>query len=44
MKEKTRIVFYTKWSKGVEQSNFLTVIKEYYVGKEITFAEILFEI
>lgn len=44
MKEKTRIVFYTKWSKGIEQSNFLTVIKEYYVGKEITFAEILFEI
>lgn len=43
MKERTRICFYTKLSKGVHQRNFLTIIKEYYIGKEITFAKILFE-
>lgn len=43
MKEKTRICFYTKNSKGFQQSNKLTIIKEYYVGEEITFAKILFE-
>lgn len=41
MKEKTRIVFYTKLSS--KQNNFLTIVKEWYVGKEVTFAKILFE-
>lgn len=40
MKEKSRIVFYTKLS--CKQSNFLTIVKEYYTGKEITFAKLLF--
>lgn len=44
MKEKTRICIYTKWNKHIKQNNLLTIVKEYYIGREITFAEILFEI
>ena len=39
MKEKSRIVFYTKLS--CKQSSFLTIVKEWYVGKEVTYAKLL---
>ena len=44
MKEKTRICVYTKWSKKFKQNNLLTIVKEWYIEKEVTFAKILFEI
>ncbi len=43
MKEKKRICFYLDL-KRKKQSKRLMVIKEWYVGKEITFAKILLEI
>lgn len=43
MKEKTRICFYFDW-KRKNQSKILLIVKEWYIGKEIIYAKILFEI
>ena len=43
MKEKKRICFYLDL-KRKNQSKRLMVIKEWYIGKEVTFAKILLEI
>lgn len=43
MKEKKRICFYLDL-KRKKQSKILMIIKEWYIGKEVTFAKILFEI
>lgn len=43
MKEKTRIRFYLDLKKK-RQSKRLLVVKEWYIGNEITYAKILLEV
>lgn len=43
MKEKTRIKFYLDLKKK-RQSKRLLVVKEWYIGNEITYAKILLEV